>query len=113
MYSSGLDKTDEYEADRLGVVYAARAGYDPYGLPRVLSAYAANAGGEGYELLFSTHPKPQDRLAELGKVMGNKFVAYETTGLADSSSFQQIVQLAVSYPDPAKPKAGPGEKAKK
>ena len=43
MYSSGLDKTDEYEADRLGVVYAARAGYDPYGLPRVLSNYAANA----------------------------------------------------------------------
>lgn len=113
MYSSGLDKTDEYEADRLGVVYAARAGYDPYGLPRVLSAYAGNAGGEGYELLFSTHPKPQDRLAELGKVMGNKFVAYESTGLTDSTAFQKVVQLAISYPDPAKAKQAPGDKSKK
>ncbi|MGH8725746.1 MAG: M48 family metalloprotease, partial [Burkholderiales bacterium] len=33
MYSRGLDKSDELEADRLGVVIAARAGYDAYGLP--------------------------------------------------------------------------------
>ena len=32
----GLDKDDEFEADRMGVVIAARAGYDPYGLPAVL-----------------------------------------------------------------------------
>ena len=36
IYARGLDKSDEYEADRMGVVIAARAGYDPYGLPAVL-----------------------------------------------------------------------------
>lgn len=113
MYSSGLDKTDEYEADRLGVVYAARAGYDPYGLPRVLSVYAANSGGEGFELLFSTHPSPQDRLTELGKAMGNKFVAYESTGLNDSTTFKTIVTLAKAYPDPPKAKPAPAEKSPK
>ncbi len=36
IYARGLDKEDEFEADRMGVVIAARAGYDPYGLPAVL-----------------------------------------------------------------------------
>jgi predicted Zn-dependent protease len=90
MYASGLDKSDEYEADRLGVIYATRAGYDPYGLPRVLSMYAANASQEGFALLFSTHPSPQDRLAELNKLMGNKFAAYEQTGLNDSPAFKKM-----------------------
>jgi len=34
MYSRGLDKSDELEADRIGVVIAARGGYDAYGCPR-------------------------------------------------------------------------------
>lgn len=94
MYSSGLDKGDEYEADRLGVVYATRAGYDPYGLPRVLNMYAANAGGEGFELLISTHPTPQDRLSKLADAMGEKFAAYEANGVVDSKAFKQISALA-------------------
>lgn len=36
MYARGLGKDDEFEADRMGIVIAARAGYDPYGLPAVL-----------------------------------------------------------------------------
>lgn len=102
MYSSGLDKGDEYEADRLGVTYATRAGYDPYGLPRVLSMYAANHGAPGYDLLFSTHPSPQDRLDELGKAMSDKLAAFEKTGLADSKVFVRMVARAKGIPDPAR-----------
>ena len=36
LYSSGLDQGDEFDADRNGVALAARAGFDPYGLPSVL-----------------------------------------------------------------------------
>src|SRR3954470_13413035 len=32
----GLDKSAEFEADRVGVVLAVRAGYSPYGLPGAL-----------------------------------------------------------------------------
>lgn len=100
MYSSGLDKGDEYEADRLGVIYATRAGYDPYGLARVINLYATKAGSSGFELLFSTHPSPQDRLSELGKAMGDKLAAYENAGPANDRAFQRIREKAGKTPDP-------------
>ncbi|HET6720395.1 MAG TPA: M48 family metalloprotease, partial [Rhodocyclaceae bacterium] len=74
LYASGLDKGDEYEADRLGIVYATRAGYSPYGLPRVIHMYAGAAGEQGFELLFSTHPSPGERLAALDGAMGDRLV---------------------------------------
>ncbi len=66
MYSRGLDKGDELEADRLGVVIAARAGYDPYGLPAVLQTLqAANPSDSAVALMFKTHPAPTERLQAL------------------------------------------------
>lgn len=59
----GLDKNDEYEADRLGMQLAARAGYDPFGLPAVLQMLAAvNPSDSAVALMFSTHPPPSARL---------------------------------------------------
>jgi predicted Zn-dependent protease len=66
MYSRGLDKDDELEADRLGVVIAARGGYDPYGLPAVLQTLqAANPADSAVALMFKTHPAPAERLGAL------------------------------------------------
>ncbi|MBX3715529.1 MAG: M48 family metallopeptidase [Burkholderiales bacterium] len=65
-----LDRSMEYEADRLGVVVAARGGYDPYGFVAVLTMLAQVKPEEtGVSITFSTHPSPADRLAELEKVM--------------------------------------------
>jgi predicted Zn-dependent protease len=65
-----LDRGLEYEADRLGVVVAARGGYDPYGFVAVLTMLAQVKPDEsGASITFSTHPSPADRLAELEKVM--------------------------------------------
>jgi predicted Zn-dependent protease len=65
-----LDRRMEYEADRLGVVVAARGGYDPYGFVAVLTMLAQVKPDEsGASITFSTHPAPADRLAELEKVM--------------------------------------------
>ena len=94
VYAAGLDKDDEYEADRLGVVYAARAGYHPYGLPRVLQMYAGAAGESGFELLFSTHPTPQDRMDKLAASMGERLSALEATGINDSAAFKRAVAAA-------------------
>ncbi len=63
-----LDSTMEYEADRLGVLIAARSGYDPYGLVGVLQTLTQVKPEEsGLSIMFSTHPPPGDRLAELEK----------------------------------------------
>ena len=70
MYSRGLDKDDELEADRLGVVIAARGGYDSYGLPSVLQTLQAmNAQDSSLALMFKTHPAPGTRLDALGERM--------------------------------------------
>ena len=79
MYSRGLDKGDEFEADRLGVVIAARAGYDAYGLPSVLQTLQAmNAQDSGVALMFKTHPAPGERLDLLGQKMQPVLDAYSS-----------------------------------
>ena len=70
----GLDKNAEYEADRVGMVYAARAGYDPWGLPTILQDMAGLPAKDGRtSLLYKTHPHPADRLAELGEAVDGRF----------------------------------------
>jgi predicted Zn-dependent protease len=73
----GLDKSDEFEADRMGVVIAARAGYDPFGLPAVLQTLQGmNPEDSGLALMFSTHPAPGARLDELERVMATRLDAF-------------------------------------
>lgn len=68
-----LDKTAEFEADRLGMSYATRAGYDAYGLTDVLQTLSQTNKNDGsVALLFKTHPLPEDRLVALGDAVGNK-----------------------------------------
>ncbi len=67
VFARGLDKSAEFEADQIGVVLAARAGYSPYGLIEVLHKLAARgANDESLALLFKTHPGPSERLSQLG-----------------------------------------------
>lgn len=69
LYLRGLDKSDELEADRLGVVIAARGGYDAYGLPAVLQTLQAmNPEDSGLALMFKTHPAPAERLDALERL---------------------------------------------
>ena len=68
-----LDKSAEFEADRLGMSYATRAGYDPYGLTDVLQTLSqTNKSDSSVALLFKTHPLPEDRLVAIGDAVGTK-----------------------------------------
>ena len=79
LYTRGLDKSDEFEADRLGVVIAARGGYDSYGLPGVLQTLqASNAQDSTLAMMFKTHPSPTDRLGALSERMQPVLDQYAT-----------------------------------
>jgi predicted Zn-dependent protease len=74
VYARGLDKDDEFEADRMGVVIAARGGYDPYGLPAVLQTLQSlNPSDSSVALMFKTHPAMADRLSLLDQEMSGQF----------------------------------------
>jgi predicted Zn-dependent protease len=69
----GLDKSAEYEADRLGISVATRAGYDAYGLVDVLQNLTQTSKNDGsVALLFKTHPMPEERLVALSDAVGSK-----------------------------------------
>lgn len=77
IFTRGLDKEDEFAADRLGVVIAARAGYDPYGLPGVLQTLASiNPKDDAVALMFKTHPDPGKRLELITGVMEGRLDQY-------------------------------------
>jgi predicted Zn-dependent protease len=82
LYARGLDRKDEYEADRLGVVYAARAGYDPYALLNVLTTLdSINPASPSLALLTKTHPAFGDRIAQLDIAIENRLDRYATQPL--------------------------------
>lgn len=78
LYARGLDKDDEFEADRMGVVIAARAGYDPYGLPSVLQTLETlNPKDSKLAVMFKTHPALADRLKLLDQEMSGHFEPFQ------------------------------------
>lgn len=77
LYSKGLDRDDEFDADRQGVALAARAGFDPYGLPAVLQQLrTATPDNPLFTLTLGTHPPAQQRLEQLELAMGNRLDPY-------------------------------------
>ena len=70
LYGKGLSREDELEADALGIVIAARGGYDPGGLGGVLFTLdAMSPHSPDYELMHSTHPSTRDRISEIERAM--------------------------------------------
>lgn len=61
---TGYSRQDEYQADELGVKYAARAGYDPYGLARFFDVLEKREASGKVDRLFEfmmSHPNTPDR----------------------------------------------------
>ena len=72
-------RTQELEADQLGLLFMARAGYDPRAAAafwRRFAAYNARQGGPMLEFL-STHPLDQRRIAELEHSMPRAVAEHE------------------------------------
>ncbi|MCA9727694.1 MAG: M48 family metallopeptidase [Candidatus Eisenbacteria bacterium] len=57
-------RSQESEADHIGLIYMARAGFDPHEAPRFWERMTAQGGGRPPEFL-STHPSPENRVKQL------------------------------------------------
>ena len=67
LFSHGLDKDLEFEADQMGTEYAYRLGYHPEGLQNFLKVLNARSGQKS--IFNTTHPTAQDRLNHLTQKM--------------------------------------------
>lgn len=102
IYARGLDKEDEFAADRAGVVIAARAGYDPYGLPSVLQTLASiNPQDDAVSLMFKTHPDSGTRLELVSNSMEGKLDQYANQ-LRVESRFSSIIKSHIASYKPVK-----------
>ncbi|MBC8024473.1 MAG: M48 family metalloprotease [Steroidobacteraceae bacterium] len=80
---SGYGRENEMEADRLGMKYMVKAGYDPNSIGKVFNMFQAGekferqrAAAEGreprlYHGVFSSHPSPDEREVQAAKGAGN------------------------------------------
>ncbi len=90
LYAKGLDREDEFEADGMGVVVAARSGYDAYGLPAMLmTLYNSSETDQNLTFLFSTHPPTVDRLENLDQEMQGRMDQYSGAA-GQTKRFQEI-----------------------
>ena len=101
-----LDRGEEEQADRMGMVLAARAGYDPYGLPNVLQLLQELQKDEGgASLLYSTHPTPADRIASLDALMGKEMEKYGGRATLQDRFIATMLGTTTSPTAPARPPA--------
>ena len=69
LYSKGLERDDEFQADSHAVTLVSRAGYDPYAVAHVLQKLATMRSDDSkLQLLFNSHPKPTDRIKKIERV---------------------------------------------
>lgn len=88
LFTKGLSEADEFEADRMGVVIAARSGYSPYGLAGVLQTFSAAPESPNSALMNKTHPSPVARIERLDSAMGSQLD--NVAGVEDLPGFAAI-----------------------
>ncbi len=90
----GLDQKLEAEADREGVKYAIRAGYNPKAMTSFLSRLAKKKSKKkkGKTVLEKTHPSPKTRIKELKKVLAT-LNSDEIVGANGTKRFRKYKKL--------------------
>jgi predicted Zn-dependent protease len=70
-------RVQEAEADHIGIIYMAEAGFDPQAAITVMEKMAASYGGGGSTKWNDTHPLPEDRVDALHSYLEEATAAYE------------------------------------
>ena len=75
LFTSGLGKKEEFEADKWGVAHAVGRGYHPEGLVAFLETLNRNRK-DGKSVFFSTHPPTRERIKRLKREVLPKHKRY-------------------------------------
>ena len=92
----------EREADRVAVVYLARAGLDPRGMPQFFQKLLNEDRESPNELLawFSTHPVTEDRIADTEAMIAQLPADVVERGAMDFPQFVQMRRRLAELPAP-------------
>ena len=90
LYTTGLDRKYEFDADLRGVVLAARAGYDPYAYLDVLTTIdSINPDAAELTVLMNTHPPTGERIDTLARKMDGRLDSY-AAGVDNAVRFRKV-----------------------
>lgn len=101
MVASGVflkfSRDDEREADRVGLRMMTRAGWDGRGMTDLFEVLRREATRDpgAVEVFFSTHPSPQDRIANLSAAAGSR-----SRGIRDTKEFRAMKAHVLKLPAP-------------
>jgi predicted Zn-dependent protease len=92
----------EREADRVAVLYMARAGLDPQGMPRFFERLLDEERGSPSEMLawFSTHPLTADRIADADSMIASLPQSAGRRAVRDLPQFGQMRRRLDQLPAP-------------
>ena len=76
----------EYEADELGLIFMAMAGYDPRGAVDFWTRMSQASGGNAPLEVMSTHPSDQNRIAKIQEHMPKALEYYQGSGVQNQTN---------------------------
>lgn len=79
-------RKQEYEADEIGLIVMAMAGYDPRAAVPFWTRMAASGDGAQVPEFLSTHPTDSKRIASIEKIMPNVMQYYKGAGVQNQTS---------------------------
>jgi len=78
-YLLKFGRSQELEADKLGMRYMTQSGYDPAGQRQVMEILAAESKGSRPPEILSTHPLPASRIAKIDSLLSKEYAGITGT----------------------------------
>jgi predicted Zn-dependent protease len=88
LWTSGFSRKQESEADHMGLVFAAMAGYDPQVAVDFWQRMAAQSSGSGG--LFSDHPSDEKRVKDIQGWMPEALKYYKSSNSTNKKAVKTI-----------------------
>lgn len=88
-------RTQEYEADEIGLILMAIAGYDPRVAVPFWTRMSQSSGGAQVPEFLSTHPTDSKRIARIESIMPNVLQYYKGSGVQNTTKEPIKTQVVV------------------